>query len=168
MKPAADLDININPLIDISHRLFSLIRRIRYVTRSSPAFPHASGTAFHVHGQEILNRKYDSQLTSPNIDLLIAFDPTALAESYRLAAIILLYRRADLQNPLPPSLVSCSLGFIRRMPRESAAEASLAYPLFLTGAELDNKAEIEECLLRLRATRERSKFENIKNVEKVL
>ena len=44
----------------------------------------------------------------------------------------------------------------------------MAYPLFLTGAELDNEAEIEECLLRLRATRERSKFENIKNVEKVL
>ena len=44
----------------------------------------------------------------------------------------------------------------------------MAYPLFLAGAELDNEAEIEECLLRLRATRERSKFENIKNVEKVL
>lgn len=54
------------------------------------------------------------------------------------------------------------------MPRGSAAKASLAYPLFLTSAELDNEAEIEECLLRLRATRERSKFKNIKIVEKVL
>lgn len=168
LSHAADLGVNINPLMDISHRLFSLIRRIRYVTRSSPAFPHASGAAFHVLGQEILNWKYDSQLTSLNIDLPIALDLTALAESYRLAAIILLYRRADLQNLLLLSLASHSLGFIRRMPRGSAAEASLAYPLFLTGAELDSEAEIEEYLLRLRTTREISKFENIKNVEKVL
>ena len=152
----------------ISHRLFSLIRRIQYVTRSSLAFPYASGAVFHVLAQEILNWKYESQLTSPNIDLPVALDLTALVESYRLAALILLYRRADLQNPLLPSLASRSLGLIRRMPCGSAAEASLTYPLFLNGAELDNEVEIEECLLSLRATRERSKFENIDNVEKVL
>lgn len=44
----------------------------------------------------------------------------------------------------------------------------MTYSLFLTSAELDNEAEIEECLLRLRATRERSKFKNIDNAEKVL
>ena len=94
----------------ISHRLFSLIRRIRYVTRSSPAFPHASGAAFHVLEQEILNWKYESQLTSPNIGLPVALDLTALVVSYRLAALILLYRRADLQNPLLPSPASRPLG----------------------------------------------------------
>lgn len=55
LSPAADLDVNINPLMGVSHRLFSLIRRIRYVTRSSPAFPHASGAVFHALEQEILS-----------------------------------------------------------------------------------------------------------------
>ncbi|KAF2187344.1 hypothetical protein K469DRAFT_112325 [Zopfia rhizophila CBS 207.26] len=158
----------IDPLMGISYYLCSLIRRIQYVTSPTPAFPHISEAAFRAIEREIRQWKYESPLSSSNIDLPIALDLIALAESYRLAALIQLYRHSENHKALLPSCASRAMQFISRIPAGSPAESGLVYPIFLVGAELESETDISKCFQRLAVIQKRHKYENVSNVEKVL
>lgn len=160
--------LTIDPLMGISDQLCSLICRIQHVTSPTPAFPQISKAAFDLIEREIQGWAYESPLTSPDIDLPIALDLIALAESYRLAALIQLYRTSDAHRALIPSCASRAMEFISRIPPGSPAESSLLYPMLLAGAELETESEISKCFKRLTAIQERNRYENVGNLREVL
>lgn len=160
--------LTIDPLMGISYYLCSLICRIQYVTSSSPAFPHLSKAAFDAIERDIQQWVYESPLYAPDIDLPIALDLIALAEAYRLAALIQLYRTSETHRDLIPSCASRAMQFVSRIPSGSPAESSMLYPIFLAGAELDSEEDISKCFQRLTAIQQRNRYENVSNVRDVL
>jgi hypothetical protein len=158
----------IDPLMGISYYLCSLICRIQYISTSTPAFPHLTQAAFDSLERDIQQWVYDSPLFYPGIDLPHALDLIALAESYRLAALIQLYRTSDAHKHLIASCASRAIQFISRIPPGSPAESSLLYPIFLAGAELISESEIANCFQRLKAIQERNRYENVASVREVL
>ncbi|PSN74695.1 putative Zn(II)2Cys6 transcription factor-like protein [Corynespora cassiicola Philippines] len=162
------MPLTIDPLMGISYYLCALISRIQYVTAPNPAFPHISEAAFHAIERDIQQWTYESPISSPNIDLPIALDLIALAESYRLAALIQLYRSSDTHKHLVPACASRAMQFISRIPAGSPAESSLLYPIFLAGAELDSEADIAKCIRRLNEIQQKNRYENVGMVQQVL
>jgi transcriptional activator protein UGA3 len=158
----------IDPLMGLSYYLCSWITHIQYVTSPNPAFPHISEAAFLAVEREIKDWKYESPMSDPAIDLPVALDLVCLAESFRMAALIHLYRRSESHRHLVPDCASRAIQFIERIPPGSPADSSLLYPLFLAGAELDSKAEISRCSERLTAIQARNRYENVGNVHKIL
>ncbi|KAF1997064.1 putative Zn(II)2Cys6 transcription factor-like protein [Amniculicola lignicola CBS 123094] len=158
----------IDPLMGISYYLCALICRIQYVTTPNPAFPHVTQAAFISLENDIQMWTYDSPLMSPNIDTPLALDLIALAECYRLAALIQLYRTSDSHKVLVPACASRAMQFIIRIPPGSPAESSLLYPLFLAAAELEDEEERMKCDQRLTAIQNRNRYGNVSNVQKVL
>ncbi|KAI9703926.1 MAG: hypothetical protein M1820_005708 [Bogoriella megaspora] len=153
----------IDPLMGISQDIFALIRRIQYLPRPISL----SDPEYLMLEHEISQWKH-ADLASLQIDLGTALELTVLAEANRLAALILLYRRADQLHPMLPSLASQTMSLIRCIPKASMTEAGFNLPLFVAGAELESEDEIEECLVRLFAMRDKFKFENITNMILVL
>ncbi|KAF2875215.1 putative Zn(II)2Cys6 transcription factor-like protein [Massariosphaeria phaeospora] len=162
------IPLTIDPLMGISYQLCTLISRIQYVTAPQPAFPLLAQAAFDLIEREITEWKYESPLASTNIDLPVALDLISLAEAYRLAALIQLYRSSDKHKPLVPSCASRTMEFISRIPPGSTAESSLLYPIFLAGAELDDEAAIARCFKRLNEIQARNRYENVGMVQEVL
>lgn len=162
------MPLTIDPLMGISYHLCALISRIRYVEALNPAFPHISEAAFNAIEHDIQQWTYESPMFSPGIDLPVALDLIALAESYRLAALIQLYRNSETHKALVPSCASRAMEFIARIPPGSSAESSLLYPIFLAGAELDSESSITSCFQRLTEIQMRNRYENVGNVQKVL
>ncbi|KAF2112759.1 putative Zn(II)2Cys6 transcription factor-like protein [Lophiotrema nucula] len=160
--------LTVDPLMGLSYYLCSLVCRIQYVTAASPAFPFTSEAAFLAIEQEIQQWQYDSPMSLPDVDLPVALDLIALAESYRLAALIHLYRKSDTHKSLVPGCASRAMHFIDRIPPGSPADSSLLYPIFLAGAELDNETDITKCSTRLTAIQARNRYENVGNVQKIL
>jgi hypothetical protein len=160
--------LTIDPLMGISEYLCSLICRIQYISSPKPAFPHLSEAAFAAIENDIKQWTYDSPLTSTDIDLPVALDLIALAESYRLAALIQLYRTSDSHKDLIPACASRAMQFMFRIPSGSPAESSLLYPMLLAGAELDTKADISKCFEKLTAIQQRNRYENVANLRQVL
>lgn len=160
--------VTVDPLMGISYYLCNLISQIQYVTSSNPAFPQITEAAFAVIERDIQQWTYGSPLGLPGLDVPIALDLVALAESYRLAALIQLYRSSEAHKPLVPSCASRAMEFMSRIPPGSPAESSMLYPLFLAGAELDNEPEISKCFKRLAEIQARNCYENVSNVHKVL
>ncbi|KAF2715543.1 putative Zn(II)2Cys6 transcription factor-like protein [Pleomassaria siparia CBS 279.74] len=165
---APGMPSTIDPLMGISYHLCALISRIRYVGFSNPAFPCISEAAFAVIESEIQEWKYENPMFSPGIELPIALDLIALAEAYRLAALVQLYRSSETHKALVPSCASRAMEFIARIPPGSPAESSLLYPIFLAGAELDSESAISACFQRLTEIQMRNRYENVGNVQKVL
>jgi transcriptional activator protein UGA3 len=161
------MPLTIDPLMGISYQLCDLITRIQYVTSPNPAFPHMSEATFKAVETGIQSWVYESPFSS-GIDLPIALDLIALAESYRLAALIQLYRKSPAHISLVPGCASRAMEFITRIPPGSPAESSLLYPIFLAGAELDDEANIEKCTKRLKEISDRNRYENVDSVQKVL
>lgn len=164
---AALMPGTIDPLMGISYQLCDLISRIQYVTASNPAFPLATEASFTVIEQGIQNWSYDNPFAL-GVDAPIALDLIALAEAYRLAALIQLYRTSSSHSSRIPGCASRTMDFIARIPPGSAAESSLLYPIFLAGAELDDESAIEQCFKRLEGIRNRNRYENVDCVQKVL
>lgn len=158
----------VDPLMGITYYLCSLISRIQYVSSTNPAFPQISEAAFVVIERDIQQWTYDSPIGLPGLDLPQALDLIALAEAYRLAALIQLYRTSDTHKALISSCASRAMDFVSRIPPGSPAESSLLYPIFLAGAELDNEPEISKCFKRLAEIQQRNCYENTGNVQKVL
>lgn len=177
-KPAPEVDFStvfapdcsqtIDPLMGISYYLCSLICRIQYISTSTPAFPHLTQAAFESLERDIQQWVYDSPIFYPGVDLPQALDLISLAESYRLAALIQLYRTSETHKHLIASCASRAIQFISRIPPGSSAESSLLYPIFLAGAELTSEAEIATCFQRLKAIQERNKYENVAIIREVL
>lgn len=110
---------------------------------------------------------YDSPF-SLGVDITIALDLIALAEAYRLAALIQLYRNSPAHNSLIPGCASRAMEFIARIPPGSPAESSLLYPMFLAGAELNDQKATDMCTKRLESIQGRNRYENVGMVQKVL
>ncbi|KAF2258872.1 hypothetical protein CC78DRAFT_477140 [Lojkania enalia] len=160
--------LTIDPLMGLSYQLCGWICRIQYVTPSNPAFPMISEAAFAAIEREIQQWQYESPISAPGVDLPVALDLIALAEAFRLAALIHLYRKSDSHKILIPSCASRAMEFISRIPPGSSADSSLLYPIFLAGAELDSETDIGSCSQRLTAIQARNLYENVGNVHKVL
>lgn len=165
-QPAATLTVD--PLMGINYYMCKLISRIQYVSSTNPAFPQISEAAFAVIERDIQQWTYGSPIGVPGIDIPVALDLIALAESYRLAALIQLYRTSPAHRKLVSSCASRAMEFISRIPPGSPAESSLLYPIFLAGAELDNEPEITQMFKRLAEIQARNCYENVSNVQKVL
>ncbi|KAF1942858.1 hypothetical protein EJ02DRAFT_157992 [Clathrospora elynae] len=157
----------IDPLMGISYQLCDLISRIQYVTASNPAFPLATEASFNIIENSIQTWTYDNPFAL-GVDTPIALDLIALAEAYRLGALIQLYRTSPMHSTLIPNCASRAMEFIARIPPGSPAESSLLYPIFLAGAELDDEAAIEKCFKRLEEIENRNSYGNIGSVQKVL
>jgi len=157
----------IDPLMGISYRLCGLIGQIQYILPVDPAFPHITEASFQAIETGIMNWTYDNPF-SPGIDLTISFDLIALAEAYRLAALIQLYRNSPTHASHIPGVASRAMDFVARIGPGSAAESSLLYPMFLAGAELDDEKIAERCSKRLEEIQERNRYENVGMVQKVL
>ena len=165
-QPAAPLTVD--PLMGINYDMCKLISRIQYVSSTNPAFPQISEAAFAVIERDIQQWTYGSPIGVPGIDIPVALDLIALAESYRLAALIQLYRTSPAHKSLVSVCASRAMEFISRIPPGSPAESSLLYPIFLAGAELDNEPEISQMFKRLAEIQARNCYENVSNVQKVL
>jgi transcriptional activator protein UGA3 len=163
LMPATTID----PLMGISYQLCDLIARIQYVTSSSSAFPHITKASFQAIENGIMTWTYDSPF-SLGVDITIALDLIALAEAYRLAALIQLYRNSSAHTSLIPNCASRAMEFVARIPPGSPAESSLLYPMFLAGAELDDAKATEMCTKRLEGIQGRNRYENVGMVQKVL
>ncbi|KAI8941966.1 hypothetical protein NX059_000076 [Plenodomus lindquistii] len=161
------MPVTIDPLMGINYQLCDLISRIQYVTSSNPAFPHVTEASFHAIETGIQNWTYDNPFAL-GVELPIALDLIALAEAYRLAALIQLYRNSPTHKSLIPNCALRAMEFIARIPPGSPAESSLLYPIFLAGAELDEDAAIETCLKRLEDIQNRNRYENVGSVQRVL
>ncbi|KAF2030735.1 putative Zn(II)2Cys6 transcription factor-like protein [Setomelanomma holmii] len=157
----------IDPLMGISYQLCDLIARIQYVTTTNPAFPHITEASFKAIETGIMSWTYDNPFNL-GVDLTIALDLIALAESYRLAALIQLYRTSPIYASRIPDCASRAMEFVARVPPGSPAESSLLYPLFLAGAELDDERAMEICSKRLEDIQGRNRYENVGMVQKVL
>ncbi|KAH7408763.1 fungal-specific transcription factor domain-containing protein [Phaeosphaeria sp. MPI-PUGE-AT-0046c] len=159
----------IDPLMGISYQLCDLIVRIQYVTSSNPAFPHITEATFQAIKKGIMGWTYDNPFTL-GVDLPIALDLIALAEAYRLAALIQLYRNSSAleYTSLIPDCASRAMEFIARIPSGSPAESSLLYPIFLAGAELEDAQAMDLCSKRLEDIQGRNHYENVGMVQKVL
>jgi transcriptional activator protein UGA3 len=164
---AAFMPNTVDPLMGISYQLCELISRIQYVTASNPAFPLATEASFNVIESSIQNWTYENPFAL-GVDTPIALDLIALAEAYRLAALIQLYRTSPAHFSLIPGCASRAMEFIARIPPGSPAESSLLYPIFLAGAELDDEVAIEKCFQRLEGIQKRNRYENVGSVQKVL
>jgi transcriptional activator protein UGA3 len=157
----------IDPLMGISYQLCDLIARIQYVTSSNTAFPHITEASFQAVEKGIMTWTYDNPFTL-GVDLTIALDLIALAEAYRLAALIQLYRNSTTHMSLIPDCASRAMEFVARIPPGSPAESSLLYPMFLAGAELEDSKAMERCSKRLEEIQGRNRYENVGMVQKVL
>jgi transcriptional activator protein UGA3 len=157
----------IDPLMGISYQLCDLIARIQYVTSNNSAFPHITEASFQAIENGIMTWAYDSPF-SLGVDITIALDLIALAEAYRLAALIQLYRSSSAHTSLIPNCASRAMEFVARIPPGSPAESSLLYPMFLAGAELDDPKSTELCSKRLEGIQSRNRYENVGMVQKVL
>ncbi|KAF1970806.1 putative Zn(II)2Cys6 transcription factor-like protein [Bimuria novae-zelandiae CBS 107.79] len=160
--------VMVDPLMGINYDLCKLISRIQYVSSTNPAFHQISQAAFTVIERDIQGWTYGSPIGVPGLELPVALDLIALAESYRLAALIQLYRTSLLHKTLVSRCASRAMEYISRIPPGSAAESSLLYPIFLAGAELDNEPEITKMFKRLAEIQARNCYENVSNVQKVL
>lgn len=159
--------VTIDPLMGINYQLCDLISRIQYVTISNPAFPHATEASFHAIESGIQSWTYENPF-SLGVDVPIALDLIALAEAYRLAALIQLYRSSPTHSMLIPNYAMRTMDFVARIPPGSPAESSLLYPIFLAGAELEDDAAIEQCFKRLEDIYKRNRYDNVASVQKVL
>lgn len=157
----------IDPLMGINYQLCDLISRIQYVASPNPAFPLLTEASFNAIENGIQNWTYDSPFTL-GVDVPIALDLVALAESYRLAALIQLYRSSASHQSFIPACAARAMEFVARIPPGSPAESSLLYPIFLAGAELDDNTAIERCITRLNDIQKRNRYENVGSVQKVL
>lgn len=156
----------IDPLMGFSEGLFVTIRKIQLV-------PHSGVTAletstFQQLEREVRNVSIDHHLRSPGTAVEITLDLVALTESYRLTALILLFRKLETTHPMLPILASRCLAMISRIPAGSVVEAGLTMPLFVAGGELQLQADIDACRARLRVTEHRYRFENIRRVRSIL
>lgn len=157
----------IDPLMGLSQGLFDLMRRIRHLP-STAEVNVGETLAFQNLERELVGWKHADVLGKTTLDLASTLDLIALAEAYRLAALILLYRHADRRHVVLPSLGPRIRNVVKRIPQGSAAEAGLTMPLFLAGSELRDADDMEFCLARLVALHQKYRFGNIDKAENIL
>ncbi|KAH8900328.1 hypothetical protein GQ53DRAFT_776966 [Thozetella sp. PMI_491] len=171
---SATLD-NVHPLLGLSKHLFFLMQKIRRITMIEDELGNSVPTdpdMFSYLEREISGLKFELyprlEGSAVHIDVETRLDLLTLAETYRLAALILLYRRSSMHAHQRPLLARNIISMVDRIPSGNRVEAGLTYPLFLAGGELSEEDEIVRCASKLISIRERVKFLNIEAVEAVL
>lgn len=137
------------------------------MTSANSALPNITEASFQAIETGILSWSYDNPFDL-GVDLPVALDLIALAEAYRLAALIQLYRTSTANVSRIRDFASRAMEFVARIPPGSPAESSLLYPMFLAGAELEDKKLTDRCLKRLEEIQGRNRYENVGMVHKVL
>lgn len=160
---------HIDPLMGVAQELFIAIQHIRHL----PALDMGVGVSPesllpYIEIEHRLSTIAFGDQPASFVDTATQLDLVTLAEAYRLAALILLYRQWPNNNSAIPSLATRIIRLTERIPQRSTAEAGLMYPLFLAGAELVQESEIEICATRLRRMREQAHILNVQSAEEVL
>ena len=166
----------VHPLLGLSKSLFVLMQKIRHVKPIQQEggrriFNPTDNQLFLELEREISSIRFDicpSGEASMRMDTTTRLDLVILAETYRFAALILLYRRSCMHREQITALARHIITMAGRITEGNAAEAGLTYPLFLAGAELAEEDDIVSCATRLKRIRERVKVMNIQAVEEVL
>ncbi|KAI9740773.1 MAG: hypothetical protein M1818_004738 [Claussenomyces sp. TS43310] len=166
-----DLGPRIDPLMGLSSSLFLKIRQISLLKRLPPGCNERNQlflTLEHEITEWCVQQDYAAGKRVNGLDLAAQMDLIALAETCRLAALILLYRTSDRHFDILVKLAKQIMEFVARIPDGNQVEAGLLFPLFLAGGELLAWTEMEACAIRLSRIKERTRFMNILDVEEVL
>jgi hypothetical protein len=155
----------LDPLMGLSSSLFLLIRQVSAL-RSMVGGIEREQVFFRL--ESAINKWSLKRRDTDALDLAVELDLITLAETYRLGALILLYRTSNSHQSLLPKVAKRILAFVARIPDGNQVEAGLTYPLFLGGGELLDWDDMEFCALKLRGIRERTKINNIQAVEDLL
>ncbi|VUC36531.1 unnamed protein product [Clonostachys rosea] len=164
---------SIHPLLGLSKDLFFLIQKIPRVkpvqNTGEGLLNPAENELFLNLERQVVDLRFDiASDACVEIDIAARLDLVVLAETYRLAALILLYRRSCVHEDQIPLLAQRIISFAERISEGNAAEAGLTYPMFLAGAELVDEESIVICATKLMKIRERVKVMNIQSAEEVL
>lgn len=162
----------VHPLLGLSTELFSAIQEIRQV-RQMDSPTSSDGVAQNDLFFRLERKISGMQATLPEAEcnqlgIGTRLDLITLAETYRLAALILLYRRSAMHRGQLPVLAQNIIALAERIPDGNAAEAGLTCPLFLAGAELVSEEYISRCARKLIGIRGRMRILNIQVAEEVL
>ncbi|KPM46508.1 hypothetical protein AK830_g177 [Neonectria ditissima] len=168
---------SVHPLLGVSTDLFFLFQKIRQVQQVDQMDKQSSLTQMELF-QDLEHKISAIQFDTPSItetnatpthlDAATRLDLLTLAETHRLAALIMLYRRSTAHAHQLPVLARRLLAVADNIPSESLVEVGLTCPLFLAGAELDSETDTLQCATRLCRIRKRVKVMNILSAEKVL
>lgn len=164
---------SIHPLLGLSKDLFFLIQKIPRVkpmrNAAEGCLNLAENELFLNLERQLVDLRFDlASDACVGIDLAARLDLVVLAETYRLASLILLYRRSCVHEDQIPLLAQRIISFAERISEGNAAETGLTYPLFLAGAELVDEQSIVVCATKLMKIRERVKIMNMQSAEEVL
>ena len=161
-----------HPLLGLSMNLFELIQKIRHVRPMGDSPDVLQSSLFLDLEHKLIRLGFELYPSAGdyfcNPDIGTRLDLVVLAEMYRLAALIILYRRSSAHSLHLPGIARHIVLLSKRIPEGNNAEAGLTYPLFLAGAELDSESDILLCAQRLMDMRHRTNVMNIQSVEKVL
>lgn len=166
-----DLISEVDPLMGLASSLFMKIRRISRV-KDLPVRSLERNDLFLTLEREIkewcVQTEHGTSRMVKDLDLAVHLDLIALAETYRLGAMILLYRTSDLHSSVLPKIAKQIMSFVARIPDGNQVESGLGFPLFMAGGELVDLIDMQACANKLRGIRDRTKIMNIQGVEEVL
>lgn len=166
-----DLVSDADPLMGLASSLFTRIRRISRLRELAPNSPERL-SLFATLNQEISNwcvqRDHAAGTPVNGLDLAAQLDLISLAETYRLGALILLYRTSASHRPSLPKIAKQIMGFVARIPDGNQVESGLPFPLFMAGGELVDWEDMQACARKLAGIKQRTKILNIQGVEEVL
>lgn len=137
--PSSEFAVDVvHPLLGLSKNLFLLMQKIRHVKPlrqdgGQGIFHLADNHLFLELERELLNIRFDACVfddTRMRMDTTSRLDLVILAETYRFAALILLYRRSCIHREQITALARHILTMAGRITEGNAAEAGLTYPLF--------------------------------------
>jgi transcriptional activator protein UGA3 len=138
----------VNCLLGLSEELFGIMARIRDLRTTNLDAGGDDKMFWQLHS-DILDWRYDDTRAA-KLDINSRLDLIALAECHRLTALILLFRTRPSQHSSVPALASQIISIIQRIGSESTVTYALTPILFLAGAELQSKEEIDLCTGRLK------------------
>lgn len=165
-----------HPLLGLSTNLFFLmqkIRQVKFIEQSVDLYTSPNNDLFLDLEREFSNMRFDlyppsDSSSSGQLDMGTRLDLLTLAETYKFAALIMLYRRSAMHLHQLPVLARHIISLVERIPPGNAAESGLTYPLFLAGAELTAEDDIMRCATKLISIRKRVNVMNIQSAETVL
>ncbi|KFZ03573.1 hypothetical protein V502_10837 [Pseudogymnoascus sp. VKM F-4520 (FW-2644)] len=166
-----ELNLGLDPLMGCASSLFVKIRQIGLLRQlpdsSLKRLQLYTTLEEHIRGWNIPDRN-PAEDTVREVGLAAQLDLRALAESYRLGALILLYRTSDVSSTVLSTIAKQIMSYVARIPDGNQVESGLAFPLFMAGGELVGWEDMESCALKLRGIRDRTSLMNIQGIEEIL
>ncbi|KAH7120494.1 fungal-specific transcription factor domain-containing protein [Dactylonectria macrodidyma] len=164
-----DVFDSVHPLLGVSAHLFLAFQKIRQVKHNDQTTEPDHLFLDLEHTITTMQFCPDPTLEETlHLDAGRRLDLLVLAETMRLVALMILYRRSSGHTHHLPILARRLLDLADSIPSGSPVEVGLTCPLFLAGAQLSSEADIAQCATRLFNIRQRVKVMNILSAEKVL